>query len=57
MKGDEVVCMIKNSATLDGALFTLHASQVRIDLPTLSVKDKEVSPVLITRLCCCSVSV
>lgn len=42
VKGDDVVCMIKNSATLDGALFTLHASQVHIDMPTLSEKDKEV---------------
>ncbi|KAJ8432658.1 hypothetical protein Cgig2_002045 [Carnegiea gigantea] len=41
-KGDDVVCVIKNSATLDGILFTLHTSQVHIDLPTLSEKDKEV---------------
>lgn len=43
IKGDDVVCVIKNSATLAGSLFTLHASQIRIDLPTLSEKDKEVS--------------
>ncbi|KAL2229343.1 UNVERIFIED_CONTAM: Pyruvate kinase 1, cytosolic [Sesamum indicum] len=42
VKGDDVVCIIKNSATLAGALFTLHASQIRIDLPTLSDKDKQV---------------
>uniref|UniRef100_A0A803MZR0 Pyruvate kinase n=2 Tax=Chenopodium quinoa TaxID=63459 RepID=A0A803MZR0_CHEQI len=42
VKGDDVVCVINNSATLDGTLFTLHASQVRIDMPTLSEKDKEV---------------
>ncbi|OAY40937.1 pyruvate kinase 1, cytosolic [Manihot esculenta] len=42
VKGDDVVCVIKNSATLAGSLFTLHASQIRIDLPTLSDKDKEV---------------
>ncbi|KAL0426490.1 UNVERIFIED_CONTAM: Pyruvate kinase, cytosolic [Sesamum latifolium] len=42
VKGDEVVCIIKNSATLAGALFTLHASQIRIDLPTLSDEDKQV---------------
>ncbi|KAL8168184.1 hypothetical protein V2J09_009683 [Rumex salicifolius] len=42
IKGDNVVCLIKNSATLDGSLFTLHASQVRINLPTLSDKDKKV---------------
>jgi pyruvate kinase len=40
--GQDVVCTIKNSATLAGALFTLHASQVHIDLPTLTEKDKEV---------------
>ena len=43
VNGDDVVCVIKNTATLTGALFTLHASQIRIDLPTLTDKDKEVS--------------
>lgn len=43
VKGDDVVCVIKNSATLTGSLFTLHAAQIHIDLPTLSNKDKEVS--------------
>lgn len=43
VKGDDVVCVIKNSATLAGSLFTLHASQIRIDLPTLSETDKQVS--------------
>ncbi|XP_021726687.1 pyruvate kinase 1, cytosolic-like [Chenopodium quinoa] len=42
LKGDDVICVINNSATLGGTLFTLHASQVRIDMPTLSEKDKEV---------------
>ncbi|KAE9612355.1 hypothetical protein Lal_00014170 [Lupinus albus] len=42
VKGKDVVCIIKNSATLHGSLFTLHASQVHIDLPTLTEKDKEV---------------
>ncbi|CAH9090274.1 unnamed protein product [Cuscuta europaea] len=41
VKGEDVVCVVKNSATLTGSLFTLHVSQVHIDLPTLSVKDKE----------------
>ncbi|GMH30171.1 hypothetical protein Nepgr_032014 [Nepenthes gracilis] len=41
IKGDDVICVVKNTATLDGELFTLHASQVHIDLPTLSEKDKE----------------
>ncbi|PKU79541.1 pyruvate kinase 1, cytosolic [Dendrobium catenatum] len=39
---DDVVCAIKNSATLAGSLFTLHISQVHIDLPTLSEADKDV---------------
>ncbi|XP_076945615.1 pyruvate kinase 1, cytosolic-like [Bidens hawaiensis] len=38
--GSDVDCKIKNSATLAGSLFTLHASQVHIDLPTLTEKDK-----------------
>ncbi|KAI7752222.1 hypothetical protein M8C21_023143 [Ambrosia artemisiifolia] len=41
VNGDDVDCKIKNSATLAGALFTLHASQIHIDLPTLTEKDKE----------------
>ncbi|KAE8038734.1 hypothetical protein FH972_011212 [Carpinus fangiana] len=42
VNGDDVVCLIKNSATLSGTLYTLHVSQIRIDLPTLTDKDKEV---------------
>ncbi|KAL7147176.1 hypothetical protein ABFS83_06G090200 [Erythranthe nasuta] len=42
VKDEDVVCMIKNSATLAGPLYTLHVSQIRIDLPTLTDKDKEV---------------
>ncbi|KAM0040103.1 putative pyruvate kinase [Helianthus debilis subsp. tardiflorus] len=42
VKGDDVVCLIKNSAVLAGTLYTLHVSQVHIDLPTLNDKDKEV---------------
>lgn len=41
--GEDVVCLIKNSASLAGQLYTLHVSQIRIDLPTLTDKDKEVS--------------
>ena len=43
LKGDDVVCIIKNSATLAGSLFTLHISQIHIDLPTLTEADKNVS--------------
>ncbi|XP_057470599.1 pyruvate kinase 1, cytosolic-like [Actinidia eriantha] len=42
MNEEDVVCLIKNSATLSGPLYTLHVSQIRIDLPTLTDKDKEV---------------
>ncbi|CAD5178137.1 unnamed protein product [Musa acuminata subsp. malaccensis] len=40
VKGADVVCIIKNTATLAGSLFTLHVSQIHIDLPTLSEADK-----------------
>ncbi|RXH93128.1 hypothetical protein DVH24_013704 [Malus domestica] len=43
VNGEDVVCLIKNSATLAGSLYTLNVSQIRIDLPTLTDKDKEVS--------------
>ncbi|KMZ60212.1 Pyruvate kinase [Zostera marina] len=42
LKGEDVVCLIKNTATLAGSLFTLHISQVHIDLPTLTDSDKDV---------------
>ncbi|KAG0556156.1 hypothetical protein M758_11G028900 [Ceratodon purpureus] len=41
-KGKDVVCTVKNTATLTGSLFTAHVSQVRIDLPTLSEADLNV---------------
>ncbi|KAK6136036.1 hypothetical protein DH2020_030246 [Rehmannia glutinosa] len=41
VKEKDVVCLIKNSATLAGPLYTLHVSQIRIELPTLTEKDKE----------------
>jgi hypothetical protein len=53
VKGEDVICIIKNFATLAGTLFTLHASQIRIDLPTLSDKDKEVSLELTPFIDCC----
>ncbi|KAL7619214.1 hypothetical protein Lser_V15G04711 [Lactuca serriola] len=43
VKGEDVVCLIKNSATLSGSLFTLHVSQICIELPTFTDKDKEVN--------------
>ncbi|KAI3763633.1 hypothetical protein L2E82_13623 [Cichorium intybus] len=42
VEGVDVVCKIKNPATLAGALFALHGSQIHVDLPTLTDKDKEV---------------
>ncbi|KAH0864890.1 hypothetical protein HID58_082101 [Brassica napus] len=42
VKGDDVICLSRNAATLAGSMFTLHASQVHIDMPTLTEKDKEV---------------
>lgn len=42
INGVDVVCLVRNSASLCGPLYTLHVSQIRIDLPTLTDKDKEV---------------
>uniref|UniRef100_A0A0D6QYY8 Pyruvate kinase n=1 Tax=Araucaria cunninghamii TaxID=56994 RepID=A0A0D6QYY8_ARACU len=42
IQGEDVICFVKNSATLAGSLFTMHVSQVHIDLPTLSDADKHV---------------
>ncbi|KAG6765136.1 hypothetical protein POTOM_029154 [Populus tomentosa] len=42
VNGEDVVCLVKNSATLSGLLYTLHVSQIHINLPTLTDKDKEV---------------
>ncbi|VFQ80269.1 unnamed protein product [Cuscuta campestris] len=42
VKGEDVVCLIKNAATLCGSLYTLHVSQIHIDQPTLTEQDKEV---------------
>ncbi|CAI7908348.1 unnamed protein product, partial [Closterium sp. NIES-54] len=39
-KGADVICFVKNSATLAGTVFTAHVAQVRIDLPTLTEEDK-----------------
>ncbi|KAL4183941.1 hypothetical protein AMTRI_Chr11g100820 [Amborella trichopoda] len=40
--GQDVNCLIKNSATLAGFIFTMHVSQVHINLPTLTDYDKQV---------------
>ncbi|KAK6126297.1 hypothetical protein DH2020_039942 [Rehmannia glutinosa] len=56
VQGGDVVCVIKNSATLAGSLFTLHASQIQIDLPTLSEKDKQPYPIRYIKFAISSVS-
>eukprot|EP00271_Cylindrocystis_brebissonii_P007788 TRINITY_DN214_c0_g2_i2.p1 TRINITY_DN214_c0_g2~~TRINITY_DN214_c0_g2_i2.p1 ORF type:complete len:530 (+),score=138.56 TRINITY_DN214_c0_g2_i2:147-1736(+) len=40
-EGDDVLCHVKNAATLSGPLFTAHAASVHVGLPTLSEQDKE----------------
>ncbi|ONK57654.1 uncharacterized protein A4U43_C09F2710 [Asparagus officinalis] len=40
--GGDVICLVKNSAVLAGFIFTMHVSQVQINLPTLTDTDKEV---------------
>ncbi|KAJ6886346.1 hypothetical protein NC651_026898 [Populus alba x Populus x berolinensis] len=42
VNGEDVVRLVKNSVTLSGLLYTLHVSQIHINLPTLTDKDKEV---------------
>ncbi|KAF7848094.1 hypothetical protein BT93_L2304 [Corymbia citriodora subsp. variegata] len=41
-KGQDVVCLVKNSATLAGSMFTVYMSNVLINLPTLTEHDKQV---------------
>lgn len=42
MNGEDVVCLVKTAATLAASLYVIHVSQIHIDLPTLTDKDKEV---------------
>ena len=51
LNGEDVVCLIKNSATLSGPLYTLHVSQIHIDMPTLTDKDKEVIFLFLSDAC------
>ncbi|GBG64977.1 hypothetical protein CBR_g48726 [Chara braunii] len=39
---DEVVCIPKNSATLTGALFTVHAAKAQMAIPTLTERDLQI---------------
>ena len=40
--GPDIKCLVKNTATLVGFIFTMHVAQVHIDLPTLTDVDKQV---------------
>ncbi|CAA6660329.1 unnamed protein product [Spirodela intermedia] len=39
--GEDVICLVKNSATLSGFILTMHVAQVHINLPTLTETDKQ----------------
>ncbi|XP_043702278.1 pyruvate kinase 2, cytosolic-like isoform X1 [Telopea speciosissima] len=41
-KGPDVICLVKNTATLAGFIFTMHVAQVHINLATLTDIDKKV---------------
>lgn len=41
-KGADIICQVKNSATLTGFNFNLHISRVQADLPTLTDIDKQI---------------
>ncbi|XP_057507000.1 pyruvate kinase 2, cytosolic-like isoform X2 [Actinidia eriantha] len=40
-RGPDIECLVKNTATLVGFIFTMHVAQVHIDLPTLTDVDKQ----------------
>lgn len=44
--GENVECLVTNTATLAGPMFTLHVSKAHVSLPTLSDYDKEVRGLL-----------
>lgn len=41
-RGEDVICLVKNSATLIGFMFTVHVAHVHVELPTLTDYDKRV---------------
>jgi pyruvate kinase len=41
IRGDDVIGVCKNAATLQGALLTAHCACVRVGLPILSAEDKK----------------
>lgn len=40
--GADIICVVKNSATLTGFNFNLHISRAQVDAPTLTDKDKQI---------------
>lgn len=48
--GQDVICLIKNTATLTGYIFTMHVSQAHINIPTLTDTDKQVLSFLVFML-------
>ncbi|KAL8142983.1 hypothetical protein V2J09_016015 [Rumex salicifolius] len=40
--GSDIVCQVKNNATLSGSVFNVHVSQARVNLPTLTDIDKKI---------------
>ncbi|KAL2895887.1 Pyruvate kinase 1 cytosolic [Bienertia sinuspersici] len=40
--GEDIICQVKNSATLTGYYFNLHISRVQVNLPTLTDYDKQI---------------
>lgn len=41
IEGEDLVCLVKNSAVLEGPFFTVHATRVPLNRPTFSDLDKE----------------
>ncbi|XP_043702279.1 pyruvate kinase 2, cytosolic-like isoform X2 [Telopea speciosissima] len=48
-KGPDVICLVKNTATLAGFIFTMHVAQVHINLATLTDIDKKLRAFLKTQ--------
>ncbi|KMZ75164.1 Pyruvate kinase [Zostera marina] len=42
IQDDDVICVVKNTATLIGSLFILHIAHMRINLPALTDSDKDI---------------
>ncbi|KAK4749864.1 hypothetical protein SAY87_027313 [Trapa incisa] len=42
IKGEDIICLVKNTATLSGSMITVCVSNVKINLATLTAKDKQI---------------